>query len=216
MPEGFLKDETIGVKWKIYAIVNGFWVSGKTCWGGNKFFAEQLGVSERQIRNGMNQLEEDGYIRREIKGNIRYVYPAGKVVEAEVPVPRGGTPASAEAEVPVPHISDSISVNTISESPIRVESEDTKIPKPKKDVEYRKVFELFQNRQANWIGNRTEIAAAQNLLAEQTWEDIESAMRYVRKHSLDPYFPQITKPSELDRKWNNLEAYYNKHDKVRR
>jgi len=118
MPEGFLQDESIGVKWKLYAIINGFWIGGKTCFGGNEFFAAKLGVSERQIRNGLSQLEEDGYIERVISGNSRVIRPKAHVVEAEVSLPRGGSQSSAEAEVPLPHISVSISesINTAKPS----------------------------------------------------------------------------------------------------
>lgn len=116
MPEGFMNDPSIGVKWKIYAIVNGFWISGKTCYAANKFFAEKLGVSERQVRNGFAQLEQDGYLERVIRGNSRIALPKGVVVEEEIPLPGGGSQSSAEAEARVPHISDSISDNKNTDS----------------------------------------------------------------------------------------------------
>lgn len=206
MPEGFLDDPSIGVKWKIYAIINGFWIGGKTCYASNKFFAEKLGVTERQIRSGLAQLEEQ-YIKRVVKGNSRTILPKAEIVEEEVSLPRGGSPASAEAEVSLPHISVSNSVSKPGEATLRVELDLDKTIKPKKDTSYFSVFELWGKFPLNWRANRTEIDAAQNLLKEHGLEACKGALRFADKVRGDQYSPKIFKPSDLDRKWAELKNY---------
>lgn len=154
MPEGFLQDESIGVKWKLYAIINGFWIGGKTCFGGNEFFAAKLGVSERQIRNGLSQLEEDGYIERVITGNLRVIRPKAHVVEAEVSLPGGGSQSSAEAEAALPHISVSISESIITAKPSALTGFTVEEEKPRKPQEPKNTTKRYQEL-VEWLRDLT-------------------------------------------------------------
>lgn len=103
--------------------------------------------------------------------------------------------------------------NTTSEVELRVEKITSEVDKPqreKKDTTYLKVFELWGKYPLNWKKNTTQIAAAKNLLAEQEFEDIDSALKYYFKHKGDDWIPEILTPSDLDRKWLKLEAFYDK------
>lgn len=88
--------------------------------------------------------------------------------------------------------------------------ENEKPTREKKDTTYLKVFELWGKYPLNWKKNTTQIAAAKNLLAEQEFEDIDSALKYYFKHKGDDWIPEILTPSDLDRKWLKLEAFYDK------
>lgn len=105
--------------------------------------------------------------------------------------------------------------NLQGEVELRVEkitSEEEKPLKEKKDTAYRSVFEAFgEDYPFNWRTNRTEIEAAKNLLKESNLKDIGVALSFAEKHKDSPYCPAILKPSDLDRKWDNLLAFKKKH-----
>ena len=103
-------------------------------------------------------------------------------------------------------------LNSNSNTTYEVVKVSEKEPREKKDTSYYKVFRLFSDPwPTDWTNNTTQISCAKNLIKEQKWEDIVAAMEYVKKNSTRDFFPQIIKPSDLDRKWLNLEAYYKKH-----
>lgn len=78
----------------------------------------------------------------------------------------------------------------------------------KKDTTYRKVFELFGSKYPlNWRKNTTEINAAKNILEEHGLDKARIALAFHNKFHGETYCPQILKPSDLDRKWQDLQAY---------
>lgn len=83
--------------------------------------------------------------------------------------------------------------------------------KIKKDSEYLSVFQLWGKYPLNWMANRTEIAAAKNMLDEHGLPDIERALTFAAKNKDEEMCPQILKPSDLDRKWVNLQAFRDKN-----
>lgn len=109
-------------------------------------------------------------------------------------------------------IEKNITTSKIGILPVTIEKivDEEKPTKEKKDTTYLKVFELWKPYPLNWRKNTTQIAAAKNLLAEQEFEDIKSALEYYLKHKDDDWIPEILTPSDLDRKWLKLEAFYNK------
>lgn len=90
------------------------------------------------------------------------------------------------------------------------ENED-KPQREKKDTSYRVVFEAFgEDYPFNWRANRTEIAAAKNILVEHSIEEAKNALAFAETYSHEEMCPQILKPSDLDRKWVNLQAFRDK------
>lgn len=89
LPEAFINDESVPAKWRLYGMINGFWVNGLTVYAGNTYFATKLNCSERNVRMALEELEVLGLVRREIAGHSREIFP-------------GGSGASGEAEVGVP------------------------------------------------------------------------------------------------------------------
>lgn len=74
----------------------------------------------------------------------------------------------------------------------------------KRDVSYRKVFELWGVYPLNWRKNRTEVEAAKNLLEERGLEKAKKALKFHERHKKVMGCPKIVKPSDLDRKWADL------------
>ncbi len=62
MPEGFLTDQEVPVRWRILGILNGFHINGKDLYASNDWLARQLDCSERSISNGVKELETRGEV----------------------------------------------------------------------------------------------------------------------------------------------------------
>lgn len=210
LPEEFLKDPSVPIHWKLYGVINGFWISGKPVFASNAFFAEKLGTTDRHIRRSLEHLEGLGLLDRQIDGLQRYIYPGGRTAS----VLGGGRWESVGADVGRPHISISKSINTLGADKPRIVIVSDKEPKerePKADTSYRRVFEAWGPKYPlHWRKNATEIQAAKNILEELTVEDVIWAIKTFEKHKSDPYCPSILKPSDVDRKWDNLVAYEKK------
>lgn len=91
-----------------------------------------------------------------------------------------------------------------------IEEEGEKKPRERKDTSYLQVFELWGKYPMNWKTNRTEIDAAKNILAEHELSHAKKALAFSQTYSHEENCPQILKPSDLDRKWVNLQAFRDK------
>lgn len=83
MPEAFMGDQSVPIKWRLYGLLNGFWINGLTVYAANKHFSDKLGCTERHVRRALEELEVDKLVRREINGHNRVIYPGGRVESAE-------------------------------------------------------------------------------------------------------------------------------------
>lgn len=137
-------------------------------------------------------------IRLKLKGleseGIPYAYPIG-----------GVSPSSSafSSSLPKGSSEELLVVST-------KENGEEREPRVKKDTSYYKVFELWGKYPLNWRENRTEIAAAKNILLEHSIEDAKEALAFYSAHKKHEKCPQILKPSDLDRKWVNLVEFSNK------
>lgn len=77
----------------------------------------------------------------------------------------------------------------------------------KKDLSYRKVFELWGNYPMNWRKDKTQIESAKNLLAEKGLDAVAQAVAFALKYRKDRFIVKIYKPSDLDRNWAKLADY---------
>lgn len=75
MPEQFMADQSVPIQWRLYGVLNGFFISRKTVYATNEWFMEKLGCSERTIQRGIQELEELGIIYCERSGNSRVILP---------------------------------------------------------------------------------------------------------------------------------------------
>jgi len=80
---------------------------------------------------------------------------------------------------------------------------------PKKPARYknaRTVFSWFPNPQKSWNMNTTELEYGL-LLFERGEEKVKQALQYVKNHSQEEFFPQVNKPSDLEKKWLDIATY---------
>ncbi len=114
LPERFIKDPAVPFRWKLYTILNGFWIAGKPVFASNAWFAEKLGCSDRTVREGLLELEGMYLIARHGSSQKRRIIPGGhgELPESErvgtLGATQGGTTGAVGVAERVPHIADSI------------------------------------------------------------------------------------------------------------
>lgn len=112
LPEQFIEDKAVPTHWRLWALINGFFISGKSFYATNEWIEKQLGVKQWAISTAFTKLEEMGLIVCKRSKNSREVLPAGAVrVEGsgETLPPQWPTTIS-HSDLPL-HNSDSISEN---------------------------------------------------------------------------------------------------------
>lgn len=221
MPEQFMNDKGVALKWKLYGYMNGFWLNGRTMYATNEHFAEKFGVSERSIVRALVELEEMGLCTRNVSGMKRTILPGGIV--------KGGRPASgggdsqrhARGDSQRHHNSISNSINITGETGVSQEYEvvigstdlDEK-EKPRGKAKYPNapiVFGWFSRPQKSWKLNTTELKHAE-LLFERGEKKVKAALEFIAENKDEDYFPKVTKPSDLERKWNDLLEFKKKNN----
>lgn len=217
MPEGFLTDQEVPVRWRILAILNGFHINGKDLYASNDWIARQLDCSERSITNGVKQLEERGEIyceRTKVSRIIKRTLVSDK--GSNQLLSPSQTAATQDSKRLLP-ISDSNADNITSEDKLRIivssykeEIQEDRQKKPPKYPHAKSVFSWFPRPEKSWQLNTTELKHAE-LLWERGEDRVKKALSYVQEHKEDEMFYKITKPSDLERKWIDLVEYAGKN-----
>jgi len=194
MPQAFMEDPNVAVKWKLFGIINGFWLNGLTVYASNKFFAEKVGVAERNVRAALEELEELGVIRRQIDGHNRLILPAGEIREEDAQHPGGGRPASAaqDAQHPPNAFSNSLSKNGANALPYEIKQGDAEgnilpLKDKSKDAKRRAAYEYmckwaedrrgfsFVERGSQYAAlKRAKEAGIKAAELKERWEEMES------------------------------------------
>lgn len=216
MPEAFAKDQDVPARWRIWAVINGFFLNRKKCWASNEWLGEQIRAHKDTVSQGVKELEDMGVITCERTRRTRLIAP---VLSSEIGTnayqEEGSTPISDRSERL--SNSDSISDNlilSVADAPRVVEvSLKEKPEKPTANYKYphsKEVFALWPSAPKNWALNTTQLRAAENLYEEQGMENIASFLKWYEKHKDEDYCPQVSSPYDLDSKWSKLEAFYDK------
>jgi len=86
--------------------------------------------------------------------------------------------------------------------------EPTKRPSASKYPHALEVFRWFPNPQKSWesMKNVQEREYAEFLFSRGE-EDVKKALRYLEAHKDEEFLPKVTKPSDLEKKWEDIKAY---------
>jgi len=217
LPEAFVSDTSVPMRWKLYALVNGFWIGGKTVFASNKFFAEKLGCSERHIQNCLEELEKLGVLERTGISQNRKIVPKGTN-----PAFVGGRTQSSKGDEPSVHhtsVSNSDSINSAFEDEQRVivslkeEGEERATKSNAKYPHAKEVFAWFPKPQASWMSlkNVQEREYAEYLY-ERGEKNVKRALTFYEEYKDEPFCPKINKPSDLEKKWLDLTNFAKKLD----
>lgn len=214
MPEKFMSDESVPIKWRLYGYINGYWIGGKPVYATNEHFAEKFKCSERHISRALAELESDGLLMRNINGLKRYILPGGMTPEV-----RGGRRgASAKDDVGGQHISDTISVTKLLPAKahagftISVETEDRERPpkEEKRTKDKLAVFGRFSRRAEPWMifGHEKKSAL---VLFDRGLDKLDKGLEIMRDNVDDQYCPQASTPTEYIKKLPSLNRYKTKN-----
>lgn len=214
MPQQFIEDVNVALKWKLYAYLNGFWIGGKTVYARNDTLAKEFSKSERAIQFALGELEELGLITRNIKGLSRFILPGGIPKEGRSPAsPTHEAQLHQGDEAQLHHTSDSISdINSsVATAPQVIEvseiTEEQEKPKtPPKYPHSKEVFSWFPRPEKSWELNKTQRAHAE-LLYLRGEKKVKSALAFVKKHEGEDFFPSVATPYDLETKWEKLVNY---------
>ncbi len=211
LPQQFVEDKEVPTRWRVWAVINGFFIGGQYCWASNEWLAKKVKSHKDTVSQAVKELEEMNIIKCVRRARGRDIYP---MIGANAYQWSASTPISDR------HQRLSISYSVKSEKEItsadeprieRVSSEEN--PKPSAKPKYphsKEVFALWASAPKNWVLNTTQLRAAENLYEEQGIEEIKAALEYIEKHRHEDFFPQIASPYDLDSKWDKLSAFYDK------
>ena len=150
MPQKFMDDPNVALKWKLYGYLNGFWLAGKPVYARNDTIAKHFGKAERSVQEALSELEKMGLITRDIKGLSRYILPGGIKGEGRGPAsPLHEAQPHQGDEAQPHHISDSISdsIEAVAIAPaLEIVQEEREQERPKRTQNYpnaRKAFKWF-------------------------------------------------------------------------
>lgn len=76
---------------------------------------------------------------------------------------------------------------------------------PKLISEVIKLFEAVDAKNKNYYNNVNQRAAAEFLISEYSFDDVQKRISFLPKSNKMPYFPTITTPCQLRDKWVQLE-----------
>lgn len=206
MPQAFMEDTNVAVKWRLYGLINGFWNNHRTVYASNKYFAELLKCDERSVRRALEELDKMGIIRRVIDGHSREILPGGRVlVEEDAQRPTPGLPESymEDAQRPPNASSNASNINTADADfheiqYVKFEDSDFNDLVPKKKSapatkEYERGLRWAEERTGRKFVNRTKQYAAlkkakANGITEaelvRRWRELEGEDFY-QKNGLD-------------------------------
>lgn len=192
MPEEFLKDEGVPARWKVLAVVQGFWIAGKTVYATNDWIQEKLGYSRRQVQYALSELEEMSLITRNVHGMNRLILPGGATR-----LHGGVQPSDQKGAVRLHHnsVSNSDNINTAQSADFTLEDEDAKPKKATKsaNAEYEDGLQWAEKRTGRKFVNRVKQysalkkAKANGISVEQLvrrWKELEDESFY-QEHGLD-------------------------------
>ncbi|MHB8674640.1 MAG: helix-turn-helix domain-containing protein [Candidatus Limnocylindrales bacterium] len=204
----YLDDSLQGGDRIVYGIVYWFQhMSRGECIASNEAIAKIIGINPRSVRNALERLEERKYISREYKDTGRRnrvrinalvsykgMFPREKLMHHEGKVDASGE-GKVDAQIKININKDKKNTGSQGDPGLIVSVID--LFKEANPTEYR-----------TWYKNTTQRAAADRLIGEYGFEKIRDVMKLIPRTNRISYFPTITTPDQLSKKWTQLEAAF--------
>lgn len=112
MPQSFLADKSVPVRWRVWAVINGFFIAGKEFWASNDWIGEQIGCHKDSVSQGVKELEDLGMMHSKRTRRSRVIYPGNGEIGGSAYLRPSPAPISDRSERL--SISDSISDSNVS------------------------------------------------------------------------------------------------------
>ena len=202
LPQEFIQDESVPLKWKLCAELNGFWISGKTAFASNEWLCERLGCPERTLSYALKELERLGLLRRMEVDGRRELLPA-----------RGdATPLLHPTQPHCDHTIKTESLTSGASAPQRYvvakeEPELERLPKADRRVKDKEaVYNLFSRKREPWMHHAQQRLAALRLF-DRGVEKVRKGLAVMREYEDDKFCPQASTPFEYEQKLPKLQNY---------
>lgn len=213
MPERFLTDQEVPARWRVWGVLNGFFINNQKCWASNEWLGEKIGAHKDTVSKAVSELETLNLIRCERTRRSRFITPIYTEIGVDAYQRPPSTPISDRRGRL--SISDSISDNLTIGADARIieVSEEEKTPKPKsKYANARALFkEVFGPKYPlAWNTNSTQLTAGENLYTEHGIEEAKEARQWYLKNRPPDFALSVSTPHDLDRNFPKIEEYFNK------
>lgn len=183
------------------------------CFPSKERLAKDCDCSRDTIDRMTNLLVERGLLKMEsrFKGkeqltNLYTVLIVPPSATAGIPPPMVGVPLPRISGTELnPIITESIYLGATRIVIEKDEEKPNRTPKAKYPHS-KEVFSWFTKPEKSWALNITELSHSE-LLFERGEAKVKGALEFLRKHKGEQFLPKVTKPSDLERKWNDLVSY---------
>lgn len=208
LPEKFLTDQEVPARWRVWAVINGFFINTGSCWASNEWISKRIGAHKDTVSQAVKELEEMKVISCKRGARSRLIYPMI------------GVSTYLDRQRHLPHdrhqrLSNSVSdsVNKIPselEDEIRVvevsffEGEEKVARKPAKYPHAKEVFAEFPSPQKSWLLNKTQRAHAELIWEERQMTALRGIIAFCKSHQNDDFFPAWETPYDLERNWSKI------------
>ena len=80
LPEQFIKDIEVPTRWRVWAVINGFFISGKMCWASNEWIGEQVKAHKDSVSQAVKELEKMGLLVCKRTARTRLISPTDPMI----------------------------------------------------------------------------------------------------------------------------------------
>lgn len=225
MPEAFIRDQEVPARWRLLALLNGFFLNNMKCWMSNEKLGQQLGCHENTVTRAVEELENLNIIRCERTRRSRLI----SSVLHETTIDSGLRPPSVPVSDHHQYISNSVtnsdkihsSAEAENDSDLEIEPDEDLVPtkkfgkraEPSVEKEVLTLFGWFSEINPAYLMWRRVPAqrdAAKQLLAKYGLEKTKVLFDYAVEVKDDPFAPHVTSPYELLTKLSKLRKYADK------
>lgn len=211
MPEAFMQDVSVPVKWRLYGLINGYWINGLPVFASNNFFADKLKCTSRHISRALEELENDKLLTRNVQGYKRLILQGGMTPD----VMGGGHGGSIKHDVGGhPNaISNAINITSeigISREPIK-EEEDKPQKTDRRVKDKETIYALFASKKQPWMMHSQQREAALRLF-DRGVERIQRGLTVMSENEDNQFCPQASTPFEYEKKLPSLARFIRKNN----
>lgn len=216
LPQQFIEDTEVPTRWRVWAVINGFFIGGQYCWASNEWIAKQVKAHKDTVSNAVKELELLKIIKCRRGARSREIYP---MIGANAYQWSAVTPINKKNDRPQRlsisysdftskrELSAKAQIDVVKDIPEKKESGFA----PAKYPNAKDVFRLFKNYSpVLWDRNTTFLRSAQSLFEEKGMEELVEQMDWYKKNRHRDFCPQFDDPAEWANKYAQIDRFFDK------
>lgn len=206
LPQQFIEDKEVPTRWRVWAVINGFFIAGQYCWASNEWLAKKVKSHKDTVSQAVKELEGMDIIHCKRGARSREIYPMIGINAYQWSARTPISDRHQRLSISVSNSEKNTSATRIERVPPSEESEQRPARAPAKYPHAKEVSSWFPNAEPSWLMNTTELKHME-LLYLRGKQKVISILSFIETHKEEEYFPKVTKPSDLERKWEDIKAY---------